>query len=272
MRNTGIEIDLNVQAVRTKDFGYNINFVGATNNNKMVSFSNSEFVGQGYVDVGSMESPNQPGYLQRIEEGKRIGNYRTWKYAGIDKDGDWVVWNKDNTEMIKISDAKEEDKRITGNGLPKFTASMTHNFVYKNWDLTLFFRGAFGFDLFNVHDFYYGLPVMQSNVIEKAYAKNALITKGKNVLTDYFMERGDYVKLDMVTLGYTFKTNTKWVDNIRLYATGKNLLTFTKFSGVDPSTYETNGMAPGMNLNNTEGTRRYYPSTTQVIFGVQVDF
>lgn len=272
MRNTGIEIDLNVQAIRTKDFGYNINFVGATNNNKMVSFSNSEFVGQGYVDVGSMESPNQPGYLQRIEEGKRIGNYRTWKYAGIDKDGDWVVWNKDNTEMIKISDAKEEDKRITGNGLPKFTASTTHNFTYKDWDLTLFFRGAFGFDLFNVHDFYYALPVMQSNVIEKAYSKNAQITKGKNVLTDYFIERGDYVKLDMVTLGYTFKTKTKWVDNIRLYATAKNLITFTKFSGVDPSTYETNGMTPGMNLNGTEGSRRYYPSTTQVIFGVQVDF
>lgn len=58
-----------------------------------------------------MESPNQPGKLQRIEEGQRLGNYYTWKYAGIDADGDWVVWNKDNTEMIKISDAKEEDKR-----------------------------------------------------------------------------------------------------------------------------------------------------------------
>ena len=54
-----------------------------------------------------MESPNQPGKLQRIEEGQRLGNYYTWKYAGIDADGDWVVWNKDNTEMIKISDAKE---------------------------------------------------------------------------------------------------------------------------------------------------------------------
>lgn len=138
--------------------------------------------------------------------------------------------------------------------------------------MTVFLRGAFGFDLFNVHDLYYGLPVMQSNVIKKAYAKNAAITKGKNMLTDYFIERGDYVKIDMITLGYTFKLNNKWLDSARIYATGNNLFTFTKFSGVDPSTYETNGIAPGMNLNGTEGTRRYYPSTTQVIFGVQLDF
>lgn len=272
MRNSGVEVDLNIHAIKTKDFNYNVGLVGSSNDNKFINFSNSEFVGQGFLDVGYMESPNQPGRLQRIEEGKRIGNYRTWKYAGIDKDGDWVVWNKDNTEMIKISDAKEEDKRITGNGLPKFTASMNNNFTYKNWGLTVFLRGAFGFDIFNVHDFYYGLPVMQSNVISKAYGKNAAITKGKNMLTDYFIESGDYVKLDMVTLNYTFNIKNKWLESVRLYATGKNLATFTGFSGVDPSTYQTNGLTPGMNLNGTEGTRRYYPSATQIIFGVQVDF
>lgn len=272
MRNTGIEIDLNIQAVKMKDFSYTVNLVGATNENKFLKFSNNEFTGQNYYDLANMESPNQPGKLQRIEEGQRLGNYYTWKYAGIDADGDWVVWNKDNTEMIKISDAKEEDKRVTGNGLPKFTASMTNTLTYKNWGLTIFLRGAFGFDLFNVHDFYWGIPSMQSNVLKKAYTKNAAIKKGKNVLTDYFIERGDYVKLDMVTLSYTFQINNKWLDSARLYVTGKNLATITGFNGVDPSTYQTNGLTPGVNLNGTEGTRRYYPSTTQVMFGVQLDF
>ena len=220
MRNTGIEVDLNIQAVKMKDFSYTVNLVGATNENKFLKFSNNEFTGQNYYDLANMESPNQPGKLQRIEEGQRLGNYYTWKYAGIDADGDWVVWNKDNTEMIKISDAKEEDKRVTGNGLPKFTASMTNTLTYKNWGLTIFLRGAFGFDLFNVHDFYWGIPSMQSNVLKKAYTKNAAIKKGKNVLTDYFIERGDYVKLDMVTLSYTFQINNKWLDSARLYVTG----------------------------------------------------
>ena len=149
---------------------------------------------------------------------------------------------------------------------------MTNTLTYKNWGLTIFLRGAFGFDLFNVHDFYWGIPSMQSNVLKKAYTKNAAIKKGKNVLTDYFIERGDYVKLDMVTLSYTFQINNKWLDSARLYITGKNLATITGFNGVDPSTYQTNGLTPGVNLNGTEGTRRYYPSTTQVMFGVQLDF
>ena len=60
--------------------------------------------------------------------------------------------------------------------------------------------------------------------------------------------------------------------NFTIYVTGKNLATITGFNGVDPSTYQTNGLTPGVNLNGTEGTRRYYPSTTQVMFGVQLDF
>ena len=270
MRNTGIEIDLNVQAVRTRNFTYDIGFVGATNNNKFVSFSNSVYKGNPYMDVCGMPAPNMPGNLQRIQEGERIGNFRTYAYAGVDENGNWLVWNKDNTEKISILNAQEEDKRITGNGLPKFTASLTNSFTWKNWDLTLYFRGAFGFDLFNVHDLYYGLQSSNkiSNVLPKAYKENAAITTGVNVLTDYFIERGDYVKLDLVTLGYTWNVDKKYLERIRFYLTGRNLLTITGFSGVDPSTYLVNGLTPG----TLGGSRNYYPSTTQMMFGVQVDF
>ncbi|MGB4414291.1 MAG: SusC/RagA family TonB-linked outer membrane protein [Paludibacter sp.] len=300
MRNTGVELELNAKVFSNKDFSYSIGFVGATNENKFLNFSNNSYTSSGYYDLASMESPNTPGTLQRIEEGKRIGNYYTWAYAGIDSNGDWVVWNKDNTEMIKIGDAKNEDKRVTGNGLPKITASMTNTFTYKNWAMSIFLRGAFDYELFNVHDFYYALPSSQGNVLKKAYGKNAQITKGTNVLTDYFIESGDYVKLDMITLSRTFNFHSKWVENVRLYITGRNLATFTGFSGVDPSTYQTNGLTPGVNLlggnagssyvdanadgnsraitsgiyatEGTMGTRRYYPTTTQIIFGVQIDF
>ena len=208
--------------------------------------------------------------MQRIQEGERIGNYRTYAYAGVDADGNWLVWNKDNTEKISINNATEEDKRITGNGLPKFTASLANTFTWKNWDLTLYFRGAFGFDLFNVHDLYYGLQSSNkiSNVLPKAYEENAAITTGVNVLTDYFIERGDYVKLDVATLGYTWNVDKKYLERIRFYLTGRNLFTITGFSGVDPSTYSVNGLTPG----TFGGNRNYYPSTTQLMFGVQVDF
>ena len=64
-------------------------------------------------------------------------------------------------------------------------------------------RGAAGFDIFNVHDFYFGLQSMTTNQLTTAYSKNAHITTGKNVITDYFIEPGDYLKIDNVTLGYT---------------------------------------------------------------------
>ena len=75
-----------------------------------------------------MESPGNPGTLQRMQEGERLGNYFTWSYAGIDENGNWLVWNKDNTEKISINEATTEDKRVTGNGLPKFTASLSNTF------------------------------------------------------------------------------------------------------------------------------------------------
>ena len=267
LRNTGFEFDITVNAVQTKDFSYSFTLVGATNNNKFVSFSNDIYQGQKYYSVCSMASPNSPGYLQRIEEGERIGNYYTYRYAGVDKAGDWLIYDKKGN-VIPISQGTEDDKCVTGNGLPKFTGSMTNNFTYKNFDLTVALRGAAGFDIFNVHDFYFGLQSMNWNLLTTAYSKNAHITSGKNVLVDYFIEPGDYLKIDNITLGYTLNLNLPYIEKIRLFGTANNLYTFTKFSGVDPSTYEVNGLTPG----TFGGGYNYYPSAFQFILGLQVNF
>lgn len=140
MKNYGIEFEIDVNAVRTKDFSYTIALVGATNENKFVSFSNNIYHGQSYEWTCGMTSPGSPGSLQQIREGERIGSYVTWRYAGIE-DGNWLVYNKDG-EVIPIGDAKEADKTVTGNGLPKFTGSLNNVFRYKNFDLSLYFRGA----------------------------------------------------------------------------------------------------------------------------------
>ena len=267
LRNTGFELDVTVNAVRTKDFTYSFTLVGATNNNKFVSFSNDIYKGQKYYSTCSMANPNNPGYLQRIEEGERIGNYFTYRYAGVDKKGDWLIYDKKGN-VIPVAQGTEEDKSVTGNGLPKFTGSMTHNFTYKNFDLSVALRGAAGFDIFNVHDFYFGLQSMTTNQLTTAYSKNAHITTGKNVITDYFIEPGDYLKIDNVTLGYTMNLNRKYIEKIRLFGTANNLYTFTKFTGVDPSTYEVNGLTPG----TFGGGYNYYPSAFQFILGLQVSF
>ena len=268
MKNTGFEFDLNINVVNTKEFGYNFNVVGTTMRNKFVDFSNSEYVGQDFYDVSGTEDPYPFYNLQRIQKGESLGNFYMWEYAGHTTDGEWLVYDKDG-DIIRASQAGDEDRRVVGNGMPKFTLSSSHNFRYRNFDLSLFFRGAFFYEIFNIHDFYYGTRNFTGNRLQKAYAKNFDIASTANpVVCDYFLERGDYLKLDMVTLGYTFQPkNWRFLDRIRVYATGKNLLTLTKFSGVDPSTYQVNGLTPG-----AQGSRTYFPSTRQLIVGLQVDF
>lgn len=268
MKNCGFEFDLNFKAVDTKNFSYSFSVVGTTMSNKFVDFSNSKYVGQDFYNVCGTEDPYPYYNLQRIEKGESLGNFYMWKYAGHTPEGEWLVYDKDG-DIIRASQASEDDRQIVGNGMPKFTLSSTHNFRYRDFDLSLFFRGAFGYDIFNIHDFYYGTRNFTGNHLKKAYGKNFDIAPTANpVVCDYFIESGDYLKLDMVTLGYTFNPkNWRFLDRIRVYGTMKNVFTLTKFSGVDPSTYQVNGLTPG-----GQGSRTYFPSTRQFIVGLQLDF
>ena len=265
MRNSGFEFDITWKAVQTKDFSYTFNIIGATMNNKFVSFSNNEFVGQDYYDVVSPEDPYPFHTLQRIEKGRRIGSFYMLKYAGVDAQGRWVVYNKDGDKIL-ADNATDDDRQFVGNGMPKFTGSMTHTFRYKNLDLSLFFQTALGYDIFNIHDFYYGTKNFQGNVMDKAYSKNKIVSENP-IVCDYFLEPGDYLKLSSVNIGYTLNLKNKYIEAIRLSLTGSNLFTWTQFSGVDPSTYQVNGLNPG-----ATGSRSYYPSTRQFMIGMQVDF
>ena len=268
MKNTGIEIDVNFKAVNTKDFSYDLNFVGTTMKNKFVDFSNSKYIGQDYYDRAETEDPYPYYNLQRIQKGESLGNFYMWRYAGHSADGEWLVYDKDG-DIIRASQASDADRQVVGNGMPKFSMSSSHNFRYKNFDLSLFFRGAFGYDIFNIHDFYYGSRNFTGNRLDKAYGKNFVVSGTANpVVCDYFLEKGDYLKLDMMTLGYTLNLkDCPYLDRVRVYGTMKNIFTITKFSGVDPSSYQVNGLTPG-----AQGSRTYFPTTRQFIVGLQIDF
>lgn len=268
MKNSGFEFDLNFNVVNNKTFSYDFGVIGTVMSNKFVDFSNSRYVGQDYYLECGTQDPYPFYYLQRIEKGQPVGNFYMWRYAGITSGGDWLVYDKDG-DIIRASQATDEDRCIVGNGMPKFTLSTTHNFRYRNFDLSLFFRGAFGYDIFNIHDFYYGTRNFTGNVLKKAYGKNFDVSpNAAPIVSDYFLEKGDYFKLDMVTLGYTFNfPNCRFISRLRLYGTVKNVFTITKFSGVDPSTYQVNGLTPG-----GQGSRSYYPSTRQFIAGLTLDF
>lgn len=269
MRNQGVELDLNIEAVRTKDFSYNIGLVGSTTHNKFLSFSNNTYTGQDYYWQDGFPAPGSPGSVQRIEEGKSVGTFHTFKYAGVDESGNWMVYNKDGQE-IPIGQAVDEDKQDVGNGLPKYSLSMTHSLKYKNFDLTLFFRGHFDYQVYDIHNFYWGLQsaAPNLNVLRSTYKKNAHITTGMNQHNSYFVKNADHIKLDVLTLGYTLHTGNKWVDSFRVYFTGRNLFTITGYEGVDLDIFPINGLQPGVPADQ----KGYYPSTRQYLFGLQFNF
>lgn len=278
MRNTGVELQLNAAVVNKGDFSYNLGITGAWNDNKFVSFSNDLYKGQKFVDVVGMPAPGSPGTIQRLQEDQRIGGFYALKSAGVNDDGALLVYNK-NGDIVPANEANNDDKQFVGNGLPKFTTGITNSFKYKNWDLSVFLRGTFGYKLFNTYAFYLGTPAAQenANVLTSAYdgSKYSKLTNTSTYssLSDYFLEPGGFLKIDNITLSYTQPLKTKFMQSARIYATTRNLATFTKFTGGDPDLIQVNGLYPGVRTNgDNNGTLDYYPSTTQLLLGLQLTF
>jgi len=273
LKNSGVELQLQANPIKTDNFSYSITLAGAYNDNKFISFSNDLYKGAPYLDVAGLPAPGSPGTIQRLEEGRRIGSFYTYRNAGISEDGTLLVYKKDGS-VVPANQANNDDKQYVGNGLPKFTASLGNTFTYKQFDLSIFLRGNFGYKVFNTPAFYLGTPATQAdvNVLTSAYDSGSKYSKLTNssslsIPSDYFLENGSFVKIDNVALGYKQSVNSKFVHGIRLYAAGRNLHTFKKYSVGDPDLIPVNGLTPGVNTSLD-----YYPSTLQLIFGAQITF
>lgn len=273
MKNYGIELALSGEAIKQDDFEYSINLAFSYNRNKFISFSNEIYQGGTFEDVAGLPAPGSPGNIQRIQEGHSIGEFYTLRSAGVNDAGALLVYKKDGS-IVQANLASNDDKQFVGNGLPKFIASLGNTFRYKRFDLGIFLRGTFGYKIFNTSAFYIGTPSSQSdaNVLKSAYdssSKYSLLKSSAttSIASDYFLENGSFLKIDNVSLGYRQPLKTKYLNSLRIYATGRNLHTFTSFTGGDPDLIQVNGLTPGVNTS-----LNYYPSTLQLIFGLQVTF
>jgi len=269
MRNRGIEAALTVIPVQTKDWQWSSSFNYSHNNNKLLSLSNEKFISNGYSDQGSTGEPIQTT-THRIQEGYSIGNFYGYKSIDIDDNGHWIIEGQDGNAK-PISEEQPTDKKILGNGLPKHYLNWNNTINYKHFDCTITMRGAFSFDILNMAKLQYGAPVMLSrgNIFRSAYdnvyGKRALADDQELQYVSYYIEKGDYWKIDNFTLGYTAKLRTPWIKNLRVYGTISNLATITGYSGIDPEV-SISGLAPGCDDKNR------YPSTRTFTFGLSVKF
>ncbi|MBD8491278.1 TonB-dependent receptor [Echinicola sp. CAU 1574] len=263
INNKGVELYLTSTIIQNSDFSWRADLTANTQRNKVTSLSNDVFT-ISWIEDGGLPSPGNLGNAIRVEEGGIVGNFYGKRFAGFTEDGKWQFYKADGS-IGGAGDMAQEDLTIIGNGVPKYMASLNNTFTYKNFDLTLFFRGKFGFDILNTKDLYFGnkrwLP---NNLLESAVTTHAELDDDPQY-SDYYLEKGNFVKLDNLTLGYNFKLRSEYVRNLRVYATGRNLLTITGYSGIDPELQD-------VGFNTGIDGRGFYPRTKSFSLGVKVGF
>ena len=262
IRNTGVEISLNGDVVVNKPVTYSTGINYSYGTTKLTKLSNDVYQAS-YLDLYQKPGVGTSEYFFRVEEGGKVGQFYGYKYAGVDENHNMLVYNKAG-EKVLASTADPVDKRHIGDGAPKHFLTWSNTIKWNNFDLSLLFSGAFGFDIFNMRRYGMGLQGSGSdNVLRSTYLKDRDVWSGGGVICDYFLEHGDYFKLDNVTLGYTVPLkNRKVMDSLRIYIAAKNLFTLTKYTGNDPSAVPSTGITPGVDVTSA------YPNATQLTLGV----
>ena len=209
--------------------------------------------------------------------------------------GDWKFRNMDGNDVID-----ENDKTVIGNASPKFYGGLNNNFTYKGFDLSVFFTFSYGNEVLNAtklvtskvgRENYNALNVMNShnrwmtiNDRGERVTDPAELTamnqsksvaswhdnqEGNKYIHSWAVEDASFLRLSNVTLGYTFpKQLIKKIklSNLRVYATGNNLFTWTPYTGFDPEVSNMRSpLTPGVDFGS-------YPRSRSFIFGVNIAF
>lgn len=273
MRNRGVEVLVTVVPVQNKDFEWSTTGTFSLNSNKLISLSGSIFKSDyDYFNTGTVEYSGQVADSHRVQVGESIGNFYGFKVVDVDSEGRWIYEDR-NGELVNYKDLTHapEDKHVIGNGLPKWYAGWNNTLRYKNFDLNVTMRGAFGFQIINGGRMNYEnvknsrFENRLKSVNDLVFGKHTLSPEVEPEFNSYYVEDGDYWKIDNITLGYSFGQVGKYIKSLRIYGSVLNALTITGYKGIDPEV-STDGLTPGYD------TRDRYPSVRSFTFGVNVKF
>jgi TonB-linked SusC/RagA family outer membrane protein len=200
-----------------------------------------------------------------------FGSFYGYKFAGFSTNGDVLVYDKNGNAIPYYNASYSTDSKLIGNGMPKSFFGLTNNFQYKNFDLSISIRGALGFNIENKE--YYSYVENSNSILLDRNFKNYIQTVDQRALlwqnafslenTDYIIEKGDYVKIDNITLSYTIPSLNKVIKNLKLYIGCNNVALFTKFRGGDPE------MAGIFGANHGIYYKENYPFTRIFVLGLK---
>ena len=272
MTNKGIELTLNIDAIRTKDFSWMTTINLSHNKNTVDKMQNDQFhttnLTQGDPMVAGVSAN---GWTQRIMEGESIGTFYTYQYAGtVNGRSEYYVLDENGNRTGETTNNPGlKDRSITGCAQPKLNAGWNNNLRYKNWNLNAFVTGVFGNDVYNGPRAHYTSAQMFSdgkNVLKEFLDFPAGDASG-SLPSDRFIEKGTYIRLQSLSLSYTFRNCfNDWIQDLTLYGTANNLLTITNYKGLDPEV-NLGGIDPGIDYRWSR-----YPHTRTFMLGVKINF
>jgi iron complex outermembrane receptor protein len=270
MRNSGIELLLNIGVVRGKTFNYTTSVNLAHNKNEITRLSNDLYTtdriytGDPWIRGGSGVTSHV------IEEGRPVGQFFMLEAEKeLDANGKVIMIDQNGDGNIT-----DDDRTYVGDAQPDLTFGWNNTFSYKNWDASFFIRGTVGNKVLNNPLAAYGnnTYVSGANAIMN---DNLLKFRENSRISSFFLEDASFARLDNLAVGYTFNTKkTGWLDRARIYVAAQNLFVITGYTGLDPevelfrgnATDDDAGLSPGIEARN------YFPKSRSFTFGVNLTF
>lgn len=275
MSNQGLEIGFSIAPVQTKDIDLNVSMNLSFQKNKLLSLSGNykgmNMSAANITAIGSINGAGQNGgdnnhVLYQIV-GQPLGVFYLPHCTGLYKDEQgtmkYRIEDLDNNGTIDFGDGG--DRRICGQATPKATLGSNISLRYKNFYMSLQMNGAFGHKIFNGTALAYNnmssFPIY--NVMKGAPERNIV---DQNV-SDYWLERGDYLNFEYLTIGYNVPVKSNIVRSLRVSCSVNNLATITSYSGLTP-------MINSYVVNSSMGIddKRCYPTYRTYSIGVSVQF
>src|SRR5665648_29145 len=293
VQNTGIEVALGYND-KAGEFTYGVNANMSYNKNEVTRIDNE----QGIINATNVKLWGNGTYFSRAEVGKPIGYFYGYKTNGIFQNTAEVAAYKNEQGVVIMPTAKpgdvrfvdtdldgaitEADKVQIGDPNPDVILSVNLNCAYKGFDLSVNTYGVLGNQIArNWHDAGSSLNNYTTEILNRWHGEGTSnkiprLTSGSSINqtfnSDLSIENGDYLRISNVTLGYDLKKLAKSLpfEQLRIFITGQNLYTFTKYSGMDPeigtSTDDSNwGWVKGVDLG-------FYPNLRTLMVGASIKF
>ena len=272
--NRGIEFTINAVPIQTKNFTWSTTLNLSHNKNVVDKLSNDIYKTSTFSQGDPMVAGvSANGWTQRILEGEPLGTFYTYEWAGYNAEGISEYYTRDangNRDGGKTTDPEYKDRTITGCAQPKLNLGWNNTVSYKNWDFSCFFTGVFGHDVYNGLRAHYTAPDFFAggkNVMKEFVTERPASDTGSNIPSDKFIEKGNYIRLQSLTVGYTFNDVFKgWIKSLQLYATMNNVFTITSYKGLDPEV-NLGGITPGVDYRWST-----YPHTRTTMIGAKINF